>query len=311
MGLPPTPPQLQAEPNPSPQAHEERHPSLGQNPFIAQPRCSAHPMPAPEARSQILHPAAPGRRQSHGEGLAGGREGHLAEVGGTGAGHEGVSRCWGGDPRRHNTYNRPRGHPYKNKSHLLRGKGSPAALCTQLWGVCVMICTPQPPPCIPRLPTASGINMWDPEPWGAAAERGGCGQPPEASGPRAAAWVTASLFGRSRGESRDSRASVLLQGHSPPLLWPSPRLWGHGPCFGAWPHSSGQPHRAPWGAGVLRPRFVPLLRGRVAPSLRCGRRTSIAGRRCARPGIGTGERVSAGGQAGVWGCQAAGRGLGQ
>lgn len=53
-------------------------------------------MPAPETRSQILHPASPGRQRSRGEGLAGGREGHLAEVGGTGAGHEGVRVCRGG-----------------------------------------------------------------------------------------------------------------------------------------------------------------------------------------------------------------------
>ena len=77
----------------------------------------------------------------------------------------GVEGCAGagGDPRRHNTYNRPRGHPYKNKSHLLRGRGSPAALCTQLWGT-VRICTPQPPPRTLGLPMASGINMGDPEP---------------------------------------------------------------------------------------------------------------------------------------------------
>lgn len=90
MALPSITPQLCTEPNPSPQAHEEKHPSLGQNPFIAQMRCRVRPVPAMKARSQILHPTSPGRQQSCGDGLAGGQEGHLAEAGCTGAGHGGV-----------------------------------------------------------------------------------------------------------------------------------------------------------------------------------------------------------------------------
>lgn len=216
----------------------------------------------------------------------------------------GMEGCAGarGDPRRHNTYNRPRGHPYKNKSHLLRGRGSPAALCTQLWGS------------QDTHPTASTTHPWAPHGLrdkygGPRAPRSRCGarglwpasrSPPGPQGP--------SLLPRSQhlssvgpGEHPRIQEPPSFSRGTAPLLWPAPRLWGHGPCFGAWPHSSGQPHRVPWGTGalVLRPRFVPLLRGRVAPSLRRGRPTSIAGRRCARPGISTGERVSAGGQAGV------------
>lgn len=74
-GTAPITPQVWAEPNPSPQAHEERHPSLGQNPFIAQMRCGVCPVLVPEARSQILHPASPGRQQSHGKGLQKGERG--------------------------------------------------------------------------------------------------------------------------------------------------------------------------------------------------------------------------------------------
>lgn len=49
----------------------------------------------------------------------------------------------------------------------------------------------------------------------------GLQKPSRASGPQSAAWVTASLSGWSREASQDSRASVLLQGHSPiPLANP-------------------------------------------------------------------------------------------
>lgn len=221
-----------------------------------------------------------------------------------------------GDPRRRNTYNRPRGHPYKNKSHLLGGRGSPAALFTQLWAGGLQ----------DMHPTASTMHPWAPHGLrdkygGPRAPRSHCGarglqpaprSPPVPQGP---CLLPGSQHPSSVGPGEHPRIQEPLSFSrgTAPLLWPAPRLWDYGPRFGAWPHSSGQPHGVPLGtrALVLRPRFVPLLRGRVAPSLRLGRPTSIAGRRCARPGIGTGERVSVGGQAGVWGRQAAGHGLGQ
>lgn len=130
-----------------------------------------------------------------------------------------------GDPRRHNTCNRPRSHPYKNKSHLLRGRGSPAAPCTQLWGV-VVICTAQPPPHTPGLPMASRINTVDSEPQGITVQRGGCGQPSEAL--------------------QGLRAPVCSLGHSIPLRL-VPAFKSLCPSPGAQPHSSGQPQ----GSGVM------------------------------------------------------------
>lgn len=159
---------------------------------------------------------------------------------------------------------------------------------------------------------ALGINPGDTEPRGAAVSHEALAslqKPPGSQGPARlpGPWCLSSV---SPGEHPGLQEPWSFSGGTAPLLRPAPRHWGQGPRFGAWPRFSGQPRRAP-GAPVLVPRFVPLLRGCVAPSLRCGRPTSIAGRRCARPGIGTGERVSAGGQPGVWGCRAAGCGLGQ
>ena len=168
MALPPIPPQLRAESDPSPQAHEERHPSLGQNPFIAQMRCSVRPVPAPEASSQILHPVSPGRQQSRGEPLAGGREGTWQKWGGTGAGHGDVRGCRGGT--RGDTIHTTGHTAIRTKIKAIYQEAWAARLPSVHCSEGVRICTPQPPPCTPRLPMTLGINMGDSEPPGAAAE---------------------------------------------------------------------------------------------------------------------------------------------
>lgn len=139
-------------------------------------------------------------------------------------------------------------------------------------------------------------------------------QPSRASGPQSAAWVIASLFNRSRGASRDSRASILLQGHSPPLLWPAPRLWGHGPCFGAWPHSSGQPHRGTLGRGGSSPTLCPSSSG-ARRSLSAARSPHLHRRPALRPSWhrhgGVGQRGGAGWRLGVSGRWPRARAVGQ
>lgn len=174
-------------------------------------------------------------------------------------------------------------------------QGQPGCPLYTALGGCVRICTPQASTTHPQVPHGLGYKYGGPRAlgslWGAAAERGGCGQPPEAlqglraSGPWSAALVTASLFSRSRGASWDSRASVLLQGHSPtplaspktlgswsllrslaPLLQPAPQgTLGHGspgPSPTLCPSSSGarsslsaarSPHLHRWLA--LRPSW--------------------------------------------------------
>lgn len=216
----------------------------------------------------------------------------------------GMERCTGavGDLRRCNTYNRPHSHPYKNKSHLLRGRSSPAALCVRVWGSQGMhstASTTRPRALHGLRDKHEGLRAL-----GSCCRARGLWpvfrNPPGPPGPSLlpGPWHP-SLAGP--GEHPRIQEPLSFSRGTAPLLWPAPRLWGHGPFFRAWPHSFGQPHRVPWSAEalVLRPRFVPLLRGCVVPSLRRGRPTSIAEWRCAHPGIGTGERVSAGGQAGV------------
>lgn len=130
-----------------------------------------------------------------------------------------------GDPRRRNTYNRPRGHPYKNKSHLLGGRGSPAALFTQLWAGGLQ----------DMHPTASTTHPWAPH-----------GLRDKYGGPRA----PRSHCG-ARGLQPAPRSPPVPQG---PCLLPVQLVQGSIPGFkslcpspGAQPHSSGQPQ----GSGIM------------------------------------------------------------
>lgn len=194
-------------------------------------------------RSQILHPTSPGRRQSHGRGrLAGGQGGHLAEAGAQARGTEGCAGA-GGDPRRRNTYNRPRGHPYKNKSHLLRGRGSPAALCTQLWRG-----PGWAPHRLHQAPHGFGDKSGGHRAPGSCCEPRGSGQPPEAL-----QGLRAPLGCLGRGVCLRSVQGSILGFKS---LGPSP---------GAQPHSSGQPQ----GTGV---RVLASEPGPVSPASPAGHR---------------------------------------
>ena len=170
-------------------------------------------------RSPVLHPTSPGW-------------GWQEEKGGTWQeqGHRHRARRGArvqGDPKGRNTYTRPRGHPYKNKSHLLRG--SPAAFCTQRWGA--GICAPQPPPHSPGVPLALGINTGDPHSREIAAVSDEAPPlPPKPS--------------RSSGP-RSRHLSSISPGGAQSL----------GPFPGVQPHSSGQPPRA--GVTVLAPEPGP------------------------------------------------------